>query len=169
MILEQGDGPKLLAANGQSWRCVSDQVMGGVSAGTLERCTLADENALRLTGSVRLDNNGGFLQMSLALAEPGSVLDASSYAGFRLRMRGNHTSYNMHLRSADMSAVWQSWRAEFIATPDWRDVTLPFSKFRPHRTDLPVNPARLTRLGLVAIGREMQADLALARLELIRA
>lgn len=167
MILEQGDGPDLLAADGQRWRCISDQVMGGVSAGRLERCILNGEAALRLTGSVRLDNNGGFLQMSLPLAEPGHMLDASEYDGLRLRVRGNNAVYNLHLRSADMTAVWQSWRASFTAEADWHDVVLPFALFQPHRTDLPVNPSRLTRLGLVAIGREMQADLALARLELI--
>jgi len=167
MILEQGCGPGLLAANGQHWRCVSDQVMGGVSAGRLERCTLAGERALRLTGAVRLDNNGGFLQMALPLAEPGARLDASGYSGLRLRVRGNEMPYNLHLRSADMTAVWQSWRASFTADAAWQDIILPFAAFQPHRTDLPVNPARLTRLGLVAIGREMQADLALARLEFI--
>jgi len=44
---------------------------------------------------------------------------------------------------------------------------LPFAQFTPHRTDLPVNPARLTRLGLVAIGQVMQVDLALSRLALV--
>lgn len=167
MILERGDGPGLLAANGRLWRFVSDQVMGGVSTGRLERCEMDGEAALHLTGAVRLENNGGFVQMALDLAAPGGVLDASRYAGLRLRVRGNHTPYNLHLRSADMSAVWQSWRASFTAVAEWQDVRLPFAAFVPHRTDLPVNPARLTRLGLVAIGREMEADLALSRLEFV--
>ena len=167
MILERGDGPGLLAANGQSWRCVSDQVMGGVSAGRLERCALDGEAALRLTGVVRLENNGGFVQMALDLAARGAVLDATGYAGLRLRVRGNHAPYNLHLRSADMSAVWQSWRASFKAVPEWHDLVIPFADFEPHRTELAVDPARLTRLGLVAIGREMEVDLALARLEFV--
>lgn len=165
MILEQGYGPGLLAANGRTWRCVSDQLMGGVSRGRLERCCIDGESALRLIGSVRLENNGGFLQMALDLAGAGAVLDASGYSGVRLRVRGNHACYNLHLRSADMSAVWQSWRASFTASAEWQDVVLPFAAFAPHRTDLAINPARLTRLGLVAIGREMEVDLALASLE----
>ncbi len=169
MILERGDGPGVLAANGQHWRCVSDQVMGGVSAGQLERCRIAGEAALRLTGSVRLENNGGFIQMALDLAAPGAVLDASGYDGLRLRVRGNHAPYNLHLRSADMSAVWQSWRASFKVEAQWQDIFLRFADFEPHRTQLAVNPARLTRLGLVAIGREMEADLALAQLEFVTA
>ncbi|MFN7002272.1 MAG: CIA30 family protein [Roseinatronobacter sp.] len=167
MILENGLDPGLLAENGQQWRCVSDQVMGRVSSGSLRRVVKAGESALHLSGAVSLENNGGFLQMSLALAPVGQVFDASGYRGVRLRVCGNGMGYNLHLRSADMTAVWQSWRAHFTAPADWTDIVLPFSDFRPHRTELPVNPARLTRLGLVAIGQAMQADLALARLELI--
>ncbi len=167
MILEAGHGPGLRAGNGAHWRCVSDQVMGGVSAGQLQRVMLDGESALRLSGRVSLDNNGGFLQMALPLAAAGQVLDAGRYQGLRLRVRGNGLRYNLHLRSADMTAVWQSWRAAFRAPAIWTDIDLPFDAFVPHRTELPVNPARLTRLGLVAIGSEMMADLALARLELV--
>lgn len=167
VILEQGRGPGLLAENGQLWRCVSDQVMGGVSKGQLLRCLIDGETALHLTGTVSLENNGGFLQMALGLAELGQVLDASGYHGLQLRVRGNGARYNLHLRSADMSAVWQSWRISFDTGMQWRDICLPFAQFTPHRTDLPVNPARLTRLGLVAIGQVMQVDLVLARLALV--
>lgn len=169
VILERGNGPGLLAENGQHWRCVSDQVMGGVSTGRLVRQTIAGEAALHLTGEVSLENNGGFLQMALDLAPSSQVFNASGFHALRLRVCGNGARYNLHLRSGDMTAVWQSWRASFTAPAAWADVDLPFADFVPHRTDLPVNPARLTRLGLVAIGQRMQADLALARLELIAA
>ena len=167
VILDAGFGPDVLAGTGQRWRFVCDQVMGGVSTGSLQREKVAGEMALHLRGDVRLENNGGFVQMALPLAPFGQVFDASRYRGLRLRVRGNSAHYNLHLRSADMTAVWQSWRASFTAAEDWRDIVLLFTAFRPHRTDLPVDPARLTRLGLVAIGQQMQADLALARLDLV--
>ncbi|MFU8899257.1 MAG: CIA30 family protein [Roseinatronobacter sp.] len=166
MILDGGTGPGLRAANGQMWRCVSDNVMGGVSSAKLERAQIDGVSALHLTGDVRLENNGGFVQMSLDLAAPGAVLDASGFSGISLLVLGNDARYNIHLRSPDMTRVWQSWRAEFHAPASWTRLDIPFSSFHPHRTDLPVNPARLGRIGLVAIGREMRADLALARLEL---
>ncbi len=164
MILEDGRGPGLRAATGAEWSCVSDQVMGGVSAGRLLRAG----DALHLSGAVSLDNNGGFLQMALPLAPRGQVFDAAQFDGLRLRVRGNDAGYNLHLRSADMTAVWQSWRARFHARDDWHEVVLPFAGFTPHRTDLAFDPRRLTRLGLVAIGREMAVDLHLARLEFVR-
>jgi hypothetical protein len=42
-------------------------------------------------------------------------------------------------------------------------VRLPFAELQPHRIEKPLDLSRLRRLGLVAIGREMQADLCLAR------
>jgi len=166
MLLEGGAGPGLRAENGQLWRCICDSVMGGVSTGKLERVTLDDVRALHMTGDVSLKNNGGFVQMSLDLAEPGAALDASRFSGLSLWVMGNNERYNIHLRSPDMTRVWQSWRAEFRAPDTWTRLDVPFSSFHPHRTELPVNPARLARIGLVAIGRKMHADLALARLEL---
>ena len=167
MILDDGGGPGLRAANGMDWACVTDRVMGGVSTGGLTRRSVNGRPALHLTGAVSLANNGGFVQMALDLAAPGNVLDASGFSGLLVTLRGNGESYNIHLRSPDMTRVWQSWRASITAPDHWTETRIAFADFAPHRTDLPVNPARLSRIGLVAIGREMQADLALARLELV--
>ena len=167
MILEDGGGPGLRAANGMDWSFVSDRVMGGVSAGHLTRRSIDGRQALHLTGTVSLANNGGFVQMALDLAARGDVLDASRFDGLAIVLRGNGESYNIHLRSPDMTRVWQSWRVSVNAPEQWTETRIAFADFVPYRTDLPVNPARLSRIGLVAIGREMQADLALARLELV--
>ncbi len=167
MLIEGGAGPGLTAGNGNDWRCICDTVMGGVSAARLARTTLDGVRALHLTGTVSLENNGGFVQMSLDLASPGAVLDASRFSGLALWVMGNTERYNLHLRSPDMTRVWQSWRAEFTAPETWTRLYIPFTSFQPHRTEIPVTPARLARIGLVAIGREMRADLALSRLELI--
>jgi hypothetical protein len=167
MVLEDGGGPGLRAANGQHWRYVADTVMGGVSTGALSRGLHHGKPALHLTGAVSLENNGGFVQMALDLAPPGQVLDASRFAGLSLLLHGNDAPYNIHLRSPDMVRVWQSWRAQLHVPARWVHIFVPFSDFTPHRTDLPVQPARLSRIGLVAIGREMRVDLALARLEFV--
>ena len=50
------------------WRFFTDQVMGGVSTGQV--ALLPDEGGFaRMTGTVSTDNNGGFIQMRLDLAE----------------------------------------------------------------------------------------------------
>ncbi len=169
MILENGGGlsGSLRAENGFMWRCVTDTVMGGVSTGRVARTVIDNRPALRMTGDVSLRNNGGFVQMVLDLAANGAAFNASRFQGLSLLVRGNGAGYNIHLRSPDMDRVWQSWRFNFKAPQDWTELRVGFAEFQPYRTELPVSPSRLSRIGLVAIGKEMRADLALSRLELV--
>lgn len=153
---------------GTSWRLVTDQVMGGVSSARMQITSVAGRPCLKLTGAVSLQNNGGFVQASLDLAPDGKPFDAGQFAGIELDVYGNGESYNVHLRTADTRIVWQSYRASFVAPPQWRTVRLPFSGFAPYRTSAPLDLNKLKRIGLVAIGREMQADLCLGRMTLYR-
>ena len=77
---------------------------------------------------------------------------------------GNYESYGAHLRTTDITRPQQSYRQKFVTTPDWQTLQLPFVQFMPYRTDIPLDVRRLRRIGLVAIGREFAADLAVARL-----
>ena len=152
---------------GTAWRLVSDRVMGGVSSGRLGPDSVDGRPCLHLTGEVSLENDGGFLQASLDLAESG-YLDASAYAGIELEVLGNGEDYNLHLRTGDTTLVWQSYRATFATMPTWQTLRLPFAGFSPYRIDRPLDRTRLRRLGIVAIGRPMQADVCIARLNLYR-
>jgi hypothetical protein len=152
---------------GTAWRLVSDRVMGGVSSGRLVPDSVDGRPCLHLTGEVSLDNNGGFLQASLDLSETG-YLDASAYSGIELEVLGNGEDYNLHLRTGDTTLVWQSYRATFPTAPTWRTLRLPFAGFSPYRIDRALDLAHLRRLGIVAIGRPMQADVFIARLNLYR-
>jgi hypothetical protein len=167
LILEDGQGPELIAANGAAWRVVTDRVMGGVSEARLTREMRAGHSALVLRGTVRLDNDGGFVQMALDLAPAGGALDASGFRALRLSVQGNGAGYNVHLRTRDLTRVWQSYRANFVAEPRWQVIDLPLSEFSLHRTDIPLDLRQLHRIGLVAIGEPMQADLALGAMALV--
>jgi hypothetical protein len=165
LILDDRASGTLRASSGACWRLVTDQVMGGVSDGDLEPTTVEGRPCLRLTGDVSLLNNGGFVQASLDLDQAGP-LDARAYTGIEVDVYGNGQGYNLHLRTADTRIVWQSYRASFQAAPGWHTLRLPFRQFEPYRIDRPLDLARLKRLGLVSIGREMRADLCVARLAL---
>lgn len=162
LIIDDRCRDDLVSALGTTWRMVADTVMGGVSSGRLQPAVMESRPCLRLTGRVSLDNDGGFLQMSLDLS-PAGELDASAWSGVELTVRGNGETYNVHLRNRDTRIVWQSYRATFRADPQWRLVRLPFAEFRPYRIDRPLVLRHLRRLGLVAIGREMEVDLCVAR------
>lgn len=152
---------------GTPWRAVSDQVMGGVSSARMRRIQAEGRDALCLEGEVSLENNGGFAQIALDLATDGS-LDASDFSGLWLVQRGNGERYGVHLRTDATRLPWQSYRAGFTSTPDWSLVRLPFATFAPYRIEQALDLERLKRLGLVAIGRAMTAELCVAEVGFYR-
>ncbi len=168
MLIDDFRRDDLVSALGTAWRGVSDRVMGGISQETLRVEEHEGRRCLRLSGNVRLENNGGFIQMALDLDLGGACVDASSFAGLRLLVNGNGERYSVHLRTADITRPWQSYRAHFEARPQWREVQLPFADFRPHRLDVPLDLTRLRRIGVVAIGRAFFADLRLAEMAFFR-
>lgn len=145
------------------WRLVTDAVMGGVSCGTLARETLEGLEANLMRGNVSIDNNGGFIQIALDLAPRGTSFDASAFTGLEIDVLGNGENYSAHLRTEELTRPQQSYRHEFVAGRQWQTLRLPFREFTPHRIDIPFNSKRIIRVGLIAIGREFAAHLAVAR------
>ena len=158
----------LISTLGTPWRGFSDQVMGGISQEAIALTEIDGRRCLKLTGDVRLENSGGFIQMALDLALEGQTLNASTYNGVLVVARGNGESYGVHLRTPDCIRPWQSYRAGFTAAPEWQEIRLPFDRFEPHRLTAPLDLRRLRRLGLVAIGRAFHADLAVSAVGLCR-
>ncbi len=136
--------------------------MGGISRETVSLDERDGRAWLRLTGEVRLENQGGFIQMATDLAAGGARVDLSAYAGVRLVVRGNGERYGCHLRTGDCLRPWQSYRHAFSAPPEPVSLLLPFAGFVPHRVEAALDTTSLRRLALVAIGRAFQADLAVA-------
>lgn len=161
--------PEPVSSLGTRWQALTDTVMGGIT--TMSLVTEADADGrfwLRMRGRVRLENDGGFLQMALDLDPQGGPVDARAWAGLRLLVRGNGETYGVHLRTTAVTRPWQSYRATFTAPPEPAWIELRWSAFTPHRLDAPFDPSRLRRLGLVAIGRAFDADLALGELAFLR-
>jgi hypothetical protein len=152
------------ATIGSAWQLLTDQVMGGVSKGTMAREIIAGRPAIRMRGDVSLQNNGGFVQIALELKPGGGVLDASAWNGIELDVFGNGEVYGVHLRTDAITRPWQSYRQSFTAYAGWQTVQLPFDYFVPYRTDIPLDTHRLRRIGVIAIGRAFYSDLALGGL-----
>jgi len=166
-VVDDLSRPHPATPRGTDWSLVSDRVMGGVSVGAMDRREVAGRTALAMTGDVRLDNDGGFFQLTLDLAPGGASVDAGSFDGIALTVRGNGADYNVHLRTDAVDKSWQSYRATFHAGADWTTLTLPFADFTPHRIDAAFDPAALRRIGLVAIGRAFHADLAVCDIRFV--
>ncbi|MEM7489706.1 MAG: CIA30 family protein [Pseudomonadota bacterium] len=150
------------------WRYVADTVMGGVSRGQSEAVVIDGRPATRLTGTVSLENDGGFLQIATDLAPETGPLDASGWTGLELDLHGNGEIYEVRVKTSDLTRPWQSYRAAVAVPPQWTTVRIPFADLERYRTDVPLDLSELRRLGLVAVGREFEADLAVAGLRLYR-
>jgi len=166
-LLDDRSRNDLVTGQGQEWRLITDRVMGGVSEASLRASSLAGRDCLRLQGTVSLENNGGFVQMALEPAA-GEEFDASQFRGLEIEVAGNGESYNLHLRTADLWFPWQSFRADFTATPQWRALRIPFADVQAYRHSSDFDASRLTRIGLVAIGRDFDADLCLGGIRFYR-
>ena len=125
-----------------AWQGASDRVMGGISRATVTLEERDNRRWLRLAGQVRLENQGGFIQMGVDLAPDGRPVDLSAFTGVRLLVRGNGERYGCHLRTTACVRPWQSYRAAFLARAEAATVELPFTSFVPHRVDVPLAPAR---------------------------
>lgn len=163
LITDVAAGEGLVPAG--QWYVATDQVMGGVSEAGAVVEPVAGRPALHLTGAVSSANNGGFALLGCRFGE---TLDASAFTGLSVTVRGVGTGYMLSLRTADLSRPWQSFRAPLGTAEDWRTLTIPFSAFTPNKTDAPLNPARLTRMAIIATTKDAPADVALARVELNR-
>jgi len=162
---------------GTAWRGFTDQVMGGVSYGRLEReQEVEGRTANVLHGKVSLYNNGGFVQMATDLSlDPfvGSV-DASAYDGIELDVlcqgKDDTGSFNVHLRNPACARQNSSYRATFEieSGKGWKTVRLPWKDFKgfgPGPESTPFDVTELRRVGIVAIGRKIEdLNLALAGL-----
>lgn len=165
LIIDDRTSGNLNSNLGTKWRLVTDNVMGGLSSGKLTLDNIKDKNCIRMQGDVSTKNNGGFVQIILPLLDKNSddkPFNASAYTGIEIEVSGNNESYNIHFRTDDLWFPWQSYRFSFKATPDWQTYRIPFSKLEPYKTTNKFSQDEIIRIGLVAIGREFQANLCIA-------
>ena len=164
LIIDDRSSDDLKSNLGNEWRLVTDNVMGGLSEGKLTLDSLKGRNCLRMRGDVTTENNGGFVQIALSLSKD-DVFDASAFAGVEIEVLGNNELYNIHFRTDDLWFPWQSYRASFTANNDWQSHRIPFAILEAYKTFETFSQNRLIRIGLVAIGRDFQADLCLASIK----
>lgn len=145
----------------QAWKLVSDQVMGGLSNGKLVRQEKYGCLCDCMSGTVSLENNGGFLQMKLPVA--GSDIPDTS-KGLFMELAGSPDTYNIHIKTHDLIRPWQSYRLQVNLTGNWQRFVTPWAQFIAHRTDTPLQQAHITSIAIVAIGKAFVADVAVRKL-----
>lgn len=157
-IIDDRSSGTINATSGGQWRVFTDQVMGGVSNGSLKPDRHNGKDCLRMTGQVSTQNNGGFVQITLDL-NAGKAFNADAYTGIDIDVAGNNETYNLHYRTSNLWLPWQSYRASFEATPEWNRIRIPFQQMEAYRTGSRLRQDKIKRIGLVAIGRDFEANL----------
>ena len=130
------------AAAEPEWIAQNDTVMGGVSKGG----AAIKDGQLVFSGSVSLENNGGFASVMTR----GREFDLSGAAHLALRVLGDGRAYQLRIstdaRHRGGSVVYMA----NLPTKDgeWLEVKVPFSAFRPthHGNDLPGPPLDLAKV-----------------------
>ena len=155
------------SALGTEWRGFTDRVMGGRSDMTVGYMDGPDGPVLRLSGQVRLDNNGGFIQARVPLTT-GDDFDATDFSGIAIGVRGTPGPYYLHLRTRHTSRPWQYYRAAIEVGPEWQDQVIPFSAFEGRSIRRNLDLGTLRSLGVVAYGEAFEADIEVARIEFVQ-
>lgn len=127
------------------WSSVNDDVMGGISRGTMRR---SGRGTALYMGALSLDNNGGFSTVRSRASE----LGLDGWDGIVLRVRGDGRTYNVSAMTNDSRRNVHIWQASFSSVEDeWMEVTVPFNELA-HRVmgwtlqDGPVDPSTLRSL-----------------------
>lgn len=135
---------ELFSANSEhQWQLATDQVMGGVSQGTIQ----AHAEGVSLQGLVSYENNGGFVQMKWPFAKD---LSMRQFDGVWFEACSTEQLVvDAVLKSSQLWMPWQSFRHSLQLTQDWQSFFIPFSDFAPYRTQTRLNPNSITQFALL--------------------
>lgn len=141
------------AASMVTWQPIDDTVMGGVSA---SGARLTREGTLVFSGTVSLENNGGFASIR------SSPLDGarSPARGVTLSIQGDGKRYKVNLRTSDAFDSVQYQAAFDTRAGKWETIRIPFGEFRPvfrgrAVTDAPpLDPQHIVSVGFLISDRQ---------------
>ncbi|MEN0063688.1 MAG: CIA30 family protein [Myxococcota bacterium] len=120
----------------RAWTTVHDTVMGGVSEGQV--IPLEDDHGgVTFTGTVSLENNGGFAS---ARTVPAS-LGLDGIDALRIEIKGDGQQWFFSARRDDLRLPGGSWRVPVQTTGERQVVELPLSAFRATAFGRPVPQA----------------------------
>lgn len=106
----------------RQWISINDGVMGGISEGDFR---ITDNNTLKFSGTLSLENNGGFASIRTQPAE----LKLDGYDTIGLRLKGDGRTYYFNARTSSRNRA-SSYRAAIKTQTDtWQDVHIPLNTF----------------------------------------
>ena len=108
---------------GKAFVVINDGVMGGISTSRVS----SEGDALVFSGTVRLENDGGFASMRTDTG----ILDLGEFTGIELVIRGDGGRYKLTLRDAGRSDGVLHRAAFDTRAGELLTLRLPFARFEP--------------------------------------
>jgi len=152
---------------GTQWVGFTDRVMGGRSDLNVSYIDTDVGPAVQMTGRVRLENNGGFIQIRLPLQDRKGPADISGYTAIRLEVQGQPGAYYLHLRTRDNRRPWHYYSAPVPVTDQWQTLDIPINDFQAQGTRAALDLSQAESIAVVAYGEAFDADIQVRRIELI--
>ena len=143
----------------ERWVYIADTVMGGVSEGSASLIHTPKGKAIKLSGKVSTQNNGGFIQVRANMP----IGIASEFTGIQLQVKGNGDEYFVHIRNSSSKLPWHYYSQSFITKNEWQLIKLPFSDFLRSSSFIRKNMRieSIKSIGLVAYGKDYDADVSI--------
>jgi len=127
---------------------IDDAVMGGVSS---SRLVQAAPGVAAFTGTVSLENNGGFASVRSRPRDWGMA----GATALVLRLRGDGKSYRVNLRTPNTPSAFRFEAPLDLPAGAWREVEVPIASLRAKAFGRPVplvgppDPARVQQVGFM--------------------
>jgi len=105
------------------WFVINDGVMGGLSESSM---TLTNDGNGKFSGSVSLENNGGFASVRAVVPKT----DYSDNEAITVKVKGDGQKYKFRIRN-DRNFDGVSYQADFTAGDNWQEITFTADDFIP--------------------------------------
>tara|TARA_Y100001970_G_C13977788_1_gene721531 strand:+ start:119 stop:727 length:609 start_codon:yes stop_codon:yes gene_type:complete len=139
------------------WTFITDNVMGGVSKGSLNFFKSKDDIIAHMSGEVSTKNNGGFIQIRRELKN----INLTKLESISFLAKGNNEEYFLHIRTKKTILPWQYYSVKFFVNDKFSEFILPIANFKKSNFLLPskVLSKDIKSIAFVAYGKNFTADL----------
>ena len=133
-----------------NWQIVNDGVMGGRSSSQAEIVnTDSGEAAMRFSGNLSLENNGGFASVR---SRPSGSLGLDAGETIVLRVKGDGRRYTFNLYTPGRRTAFSFQMGFDTQAGQWTEIKLPVDEFVAHSFGRPMPGTKLTPSQVHSVG-----------------
>lgn len=144
-----------------TWRGVTDQVMGGVSNLIIRH----SDGVFFMSGNVSTDNNGGFVRLSNRVD-----ISSNDFKGIKFKAKGNNETYEIHVTLKGLKIPpWSYFSQSFDVTEQWQEYQISFKDLKRSSgfSAASMKAKNIRDLSIAGFGRDFVVDLAIKDISLI--